>query len=151
MEKQSFHITDFDRNTVVFEGKKLKALSGLDACRTIFITKQYVIKFDSHPANIYTESRCSHQCPRENNIWKKIKGTNFEKYFVPILQFGNVNDYDYVVQPRVDRKRRKLSEEHKAKISEAEERFGFYDLGERNVSINKGALQIFDYGLYSTK
>jgi len=141
-----FDIKRLSNIKIMFNGKTLYRVSNLNSCRTIFMTTEYVIKFDRCQGE-EGGYRSSHQCPREYNFWNKVKKTKYAKYFVPVLQFGNLDGYDYVVQPRIDRRRNKATPEIFKTLERLENEFNFFDLDERNYTIKQNKLLIFDYAL----
>lgn len=140
--KNKFSIKYIDKETILFEGEYLHPTfhGGDDCCRLIFMTDKYVIKCD----NWRDEYCLDEQCKQEFENYQRIKGTDYEKFFVPILQTGKIKKYTYNIQPLVD----VVYDKPDWAIDDANEianKFGLVDIHENNFTINGDDILIFDY------
>lgn len=104
--------------------------------RTVFIGKKYVIKL----------SDGWDQCLNEFKNYLKIKNTEYEKYFCPILQYGEMENTNYVVQPKLSL----VGKRHMRKFENIKDdlctRIGIEDVHSGNWTVIDDIPVIFDYG-----
>jgi len=130
------YIDDF----TILVNKQIVKASKLSTWRSIFFVDEYVIKLDVNE---------SIQCAKEVDLLEQIKGTDDEKYFVPILEYGTSCGVQYIVQKRLRLKRFKIhTEQLEDTLDYIEKKFGLWDLCDRNFTLQRGQVLIFDYGSY---
>lgn len=112
--------------------------------RIVFLGKDIVVKIDD-----------GNQSKKEIGIFKIVKGTVDEKYFVPIIDYGTFefmdDRYTYVVQKKVkilsrgyDIQKHKDFECFKKRLWS----FNVNDISYNNIGLNENnELIIFDYGV----
>lgn len=128
-----------DEETIKINGE-IKKESKLSTWRSIFLTDEYVIKFDV---------RESKQCTKENHLFNRIKGTQDEKYFASILEYGESNGVKYIIQKRLRVTRNKIhTNELENTLDYLQGKFGLWDLADRNFTIQRKQVVVFDYGSY---
>jgi hypothetical protein len=130
------YIDDF----TILVNKQIVKASPLSTWRSIFFVDEYVIKLDINE---------SEQCTNEIDLFEKIKGTDEEKYFVPILEYGESCGVHYIIQKRLRLRKSKVhTEELEDTLDHLQNKFGLWDLCDRNFTLQRGQVLIFDYGSY---
>lgn len=100
-----FRIEYYSDNRILFNGEIIDQWQHSDSCRLIFKTKDYVIKCDNWVSYKREFNSIYKQCEKEYKNYLKIFETDnqYKKYFVPIIDFGELFDgYYYVVQPKIE-------------------------------------------------
>jgi hypothetical protein len=141
MPKQKFNVKFINNRSILFNGEILKN-NKTPGSRIIFKTKDYIIKMDND--DIYDS-----QCLLEYNNWKRIKRSGMAKYFVPILQKGKINKFNYTVQKRIPLQRGKRPTWARDFVRKIQKEYNFYDIYDNNANwtILDGQVLIFDYAL----
>jgi hypothetical protein len=130
------YVDDF----TILVNKQIVKASPLSTWRSIFFVDEYVIKLDVNE---------SIQCAKEVDLLEQVKGTDDEKYFVPILEYGESCGVQYIVQKRLRLKRFKIhTEQLEDTLDYIEKKFGLWDLCDRNFTLQRDQVLIFDYGSY---
>ncbi len=104
--------------------------------RDVYIGKKYVLKLSDN----------WNQSLDEFKNFLKIKNTEYEKYFCPILQYGEIECYSYVVQPKLPLASRTKMTKFWNVIDEIDRKIGCDDLHYGNWTVIDDQPVIFDYG-----
>jgi len=119
---------------------ELKEQTPLSTWRSVYLTRTHVIKIDIDE---------SEQCTDEIDLFEKVKGTPDEKYFAPILEYGEINNTHYIIQKRLRLKRnKKHTKELENQLDYLENKFGLWDLHDDNFTLQGNQVLVFDYGSY---
>jgi len=89
------------------------------------------------------------QCLSEQENWEHIKEAGMDSYFVPILQNGKINKFNYVIQKRIPLRRGKRPEWAEDFVKKMQKELGLLDIygNNSNWTILNGQVLIFDYAL----
>lgn len=104
--------------------------------RNVYIGKKYVLKISDN----------WDQCLDEFKNFLKIKNTEYEKYFCPVLQYGEIEGHSYVVQPKLPLATPAKMRKFLSARDEIRYKTGADDLHFGNWTIVDNQVIIFDYG-----
>jgi hypothetical protein len=140
MPKHKLDVKFINNRSILFNGEVLKN-SKTPGSRTIFKTKDYVIKMD----NDFYDSQCRAECDN----WKRIKKLKLDNYFIPILQKGKIHGFNYIVQKRIPLQRGRRPKWAENFVRDIQKKIDLWDICENssNWTILNGQVLIFDYGV----
>ena len=145
MTEKMFEIEIIDRTHIVFEGEEYFHDPKVRSNRYIFFTPQHVVKIDSNE-----RGRVGAQCWGEKDKWDELKDSPYASSFAAIVQAGQVNGYDYVIQDRVftdwDQDELDLYDAEDM-AQDLADMCGVGDMHDDNWTVVNGFIIIFDYAL----
>ena len=120
-----------------------------NAVRKIFFWKDYVIKIERSENG----REWLHQCRTEYETWKSLSRKD-RKYFAEIFDYKHTNEYDYIIQKRVEIPKThnsRYSRLYDNKIEPIISKYGLCDIHEGRdknwKALSETNFVIFDYGL----
>jgi len=104
--------------------------------RYVYIGKKYVLKI----------AEGWDQCLDEFKNYLKVKNTEYEKYFCPILQYGEIEGCSYVVQPKLPLAPKRIMKNFVNEKDDIHRKTGCEDLHFGNWTVIDNQVVVFDYG-----
>lgn len=145
---KTFDIKRTEKSQIMFDGEIVNKENIGNCCRDIYMTAEFVIKFDPRKETETHYLRVDCQCRNEYKNWNKFKKTEYAMYFVPVVQFGVIDGYAYVVMPRVeipDMDYDTQKNKGGSIVNKIAGIFGICDMHQGNWTVIKKQVQIFDY------